>query len=201
MFRADILYIIPAFLIALFQVKVIWKMLPTPKEEDTEVKGIYMDNIKYTLLIDIFMHCMYIFLFFQFFFHVLPITNNFFISFIMRSVGYVLILSGFIESIFALYSISDNWTGLVGYRIKKNQKLITTGIYNYIRHPIYSAVLLEMTGYQFLVNSWLSLGVLFPLYMFFFYHIQLEEKLLIEKYKEKYLKYKSKTKAIIPIIF
>lgn len=195
MFRSDIYSLIPALLIALFQVKVIWKFLPETRIEDTEIEGEYK---KGKLVIYLLINIAYIVLFLQFFFHIFTVTDNSTAIFFLRLLGYTLIILGFIESLLALQALGNNWTGLVDYRIKKGQTLVTHGIFGYVRHPIYSAVLLEMTGYQLLVNSWTFLGVLIPLYAFFYYHIQLEERLLFKKYNGEYKKYKSKTKSILP---
>ena len=46
MIRSDIFWIIPAVLIAFYQVRFIWKKLPLYDEKETEIKGSYTDSDK-----------------------------------------------------------------------------------------------------------------------------------------------------------
>lgn len=78
---------------------------------------------------------------------------------------------------------------------KSNDKLITTGIYKYARHPRYIEHPLFFIGLG-LVLGYTSL-LWFALYLFISFAITayFEEKELIQRYGEEYLKYREKTPA------
>jgi protein-S-isoprenylcysteine O-methyltransferase Ste14 len=78
--------------------------------------------------------------------------------------------------------------------------LVTNGIYGYIRHPIYTGVLLMALGT--LIFSQTLLMLLFFLFMliFFIFKLTQEEKLLTKHFSKEYPEYKKHTKALIPFI-
>lgn len=79
--------------------------------------------------------------------------------------------------------------------------LITTGIYAYVRHPIYSAFLFVSTGLIFISNNL----YLFILPIIFWALLSLviintEEKWLIEKFGNEYREYSQRVSRFIPIL-
>lgn len=113
--------------------------------------------------------------------------------------GFILSIIGVVISISARKEISANWTGPYNYQIKKNHSLVTTGIYKYIRHPIYLGLGINFLGVEILVQSYLiffaPLGTLL-----IFYWAKREEALLTKHFKKDYLDYKRRTKMFLPFI-
>src|SRR5260221_12113784 len=60
--------------------------------------------------------------------------------------GILLVLLGMAISVSARVVLSTNWSNAYEYQIKKDQELITTGIYSLIRHPIYSGMTISFIG-------------------------------------------------------
>ena len=94
------------------------------------------------------------------------------------------------------------WTGYQNY----NTKLITTGIYSYIRHPIYFSIYLYTLASLFTIiphSNWfviLSFCLLMSYILIFLYIAALkEEDKLYDMFGKKYWKYKNNTNFIIPI--
>lgn len=80
-------------------------------------------------------------------------------------------------------------------------KLITTGIYSIVRHPMYSGVIIMAIGWSILWGSLLSLVFSIVLAVFFTFKAKKEEKLLSEKYRD-YAAYQAQVKKkIIPYIY
>lgn len=79
--------------------------------------------------------------------------------------------------------------------------LVTSGPYHWFRHPIYASVIYFswscVIGFPFketiLAVLLITAGLLIRIF--------LEEKSLIDSYKQEYLDYSKKTKRIIPFIF
>ncbi len=79
-------------------------------------------------------------------------------------------------------------------------KLVTDGIYAYIRHPQYSGLFLITIG---MLVQWPTLLTLlmWPILTYAYYRLALrEEKIVEEQFGEDYLRYKEKVPAFVPII-
>ena len=82
---------------------------------------------------------------------------------------------------------------------KKNAILIDSGVYKYIRHPIYTAILLSTFGWAIYSGSLFRIIVFITLFLLFEIKSTFEEKLLIAKYPN-YLNYKKTTGKYFPKI-
>ena len=84
----------------------------------------------------------------------------------------------------------------------EEHKLITNGIYQYIRHPGYLSDILIFIGIGMTVFNWITLIYLIITYpIVYAYRIIVEEKMLINIFGEDYIQYKKNTKRLIPFIF
>lgn len=113
--------------------------------------------------------------------------------------GVTLVFIGVVICIVSRHTLGKSWTNAKDYKTRTNQKLITGGVYRYIRHPIYLGVNLVLTGGEILVSSYLI--VLLPLvYLWSYNQAKKEEKLLQIGFGHEYKNYKSKTYMFIPYI-
>lgn len=194
----NVYYVLPIFTLFLYQKLVVWRKLPSYNKSETLVNHHYSDKqIFFFVLIYYLILCLFVY---QSVFTLLPLLsqNN---RLVITIVGYILFLSGFFVSVVALKQLGPAWTAMAFYRIKANQKLITKGIYKYIRHPIYLSIILQAVGYELIVNSWLFLIFAIVLFLTISFHINKEEKMLTEYWKDKYVKYSLKTKRLVPMIY
>jgi len=83
--------------------------------------------------------------------------------------------------------------------LKKDCQLITSGIYSYIRHPMYTSVIVMMLGILLTNFSFLEGGLFIGLIITLFLKASREEKLWINHHLE-YQSYKDKTKFFIPFV-
>lgn len=83
--------------------------------------------------------------------------------------------------------------------VYENHRLITSGAYKYIRHPIYLGVLLSYIAIPMIFNSWGAwLIMLFTAVPALIYRINVEEGMLIRHFGASYQDYMMKTKKLIP---
>jgi protein-S-isoprenylcysteine O-methyltransferase Ste14 len=83
--------------------------------------------------------------------------------------------------------------------MRENAKLITTGVYGYIRHPMYSSVIIMMVAFVVATPTIEEIILLVGLIIVLLLKAKREEKLWIE-HDKKYQKYKEQTKLFIPYI-
>jgi len=86
--------------------------------------------------------------------------------------------------------------------ILPGQTLVTTGVYGYIQHPMYTAVLLVAAGLPLLLrSSWALLVALVIISPAVWIRIREEEALLADAFGESHRAYQSRTRRLIPFIF
>jgi protein-S-isoprenylcysteine O-methyltransferase Ste14 len=86
-------------------------------------------------------------------------------------------------------------------QIKNDHKLIKTGMYKYIRHPMYLVLILfGISQMLFLPNKIGILPILFIIPLFLYFRIKGEEKMLLNTFGEEYKQYIKESKMIIPFI-
>lgn len=118
----------------------------------------------------------------------------------MQIIGLVFIIIGASISISARKSLGSNWAHAFEYQVKNKQELVTSGIYKYIRHPIYAGVILGFTGGELVAKSYLVFIVLI-LIPAAYHQAKLEENLLVEHFADEYKKYMKRSKMFIPLLW
>ncbi len=84
---------------------------------------------------------------------------------------------------------------------KQEHKLITTGAYRRVRHPLYASALMLIFSLALLSASWLLLGFwLITLLIFRLIVIPAEERNMVEKFGHPYESYRDRTGALLPKI-
>ena len=76
--------------------------------------------------------------------------------------------------------------------------LRTTGVYEHVRHPIYSAVLLAVLGYCLAIGSTWSWAWAAVILVFFWTKSRWEDRLLHEEYGAAWLAWARRTGALVP---
>ncbi|MFA6017524.1 MAG: isoprenylcysteine carboxylmethyltransferase family protein [Patescibacteria group bacterium] len=115
--------------------------------------------------------------------------------------GFILVILGFIEGVVARKTLDDNWTNSNEYQIKTNHELITSGIYGYVRHPIYGGILLMVPGVLLVAGSYTFIAGLVAMLLIFEVFARREEKLLTKHFGKKYIEYMKTTKKFIPFVY
>lgn len=129
---------------------------------------------------------------------VLPIPASY--AFAFQVIGFMVMSIGCGICIWARYLLGANWVGGYEYQIKNEQILVTTGIYAYIRHPIYIGVFLLFIGGEMIAQSLLWISVLFmsiPLFL----QAKREEVLLGKYFGNTYREYQKRTHMFIPFVW
>ena len=113
------------------------------------------------------------------------------------SAGLILCLAGFALAVWARHHLGRNWG--MPMTFKEGHDLVTGGPYRYIRHPIYTGMLLALLGSGLVICPvWLAVFVGVAIYCVF--SARTEEGLMVQAFPEEYTQYKRRTKAFIPFV-
>jgi protein-S-isoprenylcysteine O-methyltransferase Ste14 len=119
-------------------------------------------------------------------------------SITLTNLWWILII---ISSITALWIFTHNKVGNFNItpEIKDNAKLVITGPYKFVRHPMYSSLILFMLGIVLYHFNWINLLFLIIMTLAVLIKAFKEEKLWHIN-SDFYHEYKKSTKMIIPFI-
>ncbi|WP_297630756.1 isoprenylcysteine carboxylmethyltransferase family protein [uncultured Clostridium sp.] len=115
-------------------------------------------------------------------------------------IGILLMILGIIVRAIAVGTLRKNFT--LEVNISSKQKLITSGIYKYVRNPAYTGSIVSLMGIAIsfrCVNSIIWSFIL--LIVCYSYRIKVEERALKERFGDEFLQYCIKVKKLIPFIY
>ena len=115
---------------------------------------------------------------------------------ILRMIGLLFTLAGAALAIWARIALGTNWSGLV--TVKENHALITDGPYTWVRHPIYSGLLLALLGTALVQGKVVYLIVISLAAVALWVKLRTEERFMYETFGEEYRYYHQNVKALIP---
>jgi len=132
-----------------------------------------------------------------FFLYFIPIRINGFLitAAYGKPMGLIIGISGCIILVLSLLQLNTNLSPFPSP--KKTGSLVQFGLYRYMRHPIYSGIILMGLGFGFYYHSLWKLLITIALIVFFYFKSRYEERLLIQKFPE-YTKYKKNTGRFFP---
>ena len=113
----------------------------------------------------------------------------------VRTVGLVLSLLGLLVMLAAFRSLGGAIQ--IAPEPRANAQLVTGGIYRWLRHPIYTAIVLVVVGLSLRKPTWLVAIAAVIVIIFLVIKSRYEETLLIARYPE-YSAYRQHTTGVLP---
>ena len=117
---------------------------------------------------------------------------------VFQWLGYAVFIVGSGIAIMAAFHLGKNLTPLP--KPKDNAELVQTGLYRWVRHPIYFGVILLALGWGLIQQTTLVWMYVFALIIFFDMKSRKEEKWLCERFSE-YPKYQGRVRKLVPWIY
>ena len=117
-------------------------------------------------------------------------------------VGFGLIIIGQLARSFAMITCGESFNHIIQRVKKDNHKLITSGIYKYLRHPSYFGFFYWSIGTQLMIGNFIN-AILFTVasWVFFRNRIPYEEETLEKLFPKDYQIYKARSWVGIPFIW
>ncbi|HZZ16599.1 MAG TPA: isoprenylcysteine carboxylmethyltransferase family protein [Candidatus Sulfotelmatobacter sp.] len=103
---------------------------------------------------------------------------------------------GIAFAVWARFYIGQNWSSAVS--IKVGHQLVRTGPYAWVRHPIYSGLLLAMIGTALALRESRGLIAIVVLWLAFWVKSRMEERLMLKAFGPEYKNYSRSTGALVP---
>ena len=114
----------------------------------------------------------------------------------IEGLAVLLTAAGIAFAIWARFYIGENWSSAVS--IKVDHQLVRTGPYAWVRHPIYSGLLLAMIGTALARRELRGLFATILLWIGFWIKSRMEEGLMHKMFGAEYQEYSRSTGALIP---
>jgi len=117
---------------------------------------------------------------------------------VVNVAGILITLCGAGFAIWARIHLGKNWSGQPAIRV--DQKIVRTGPYSIVRHPIYTGLLIGIAGTAIATGSVTALCILVIIFVVFVLKSRIEEKFLREEFGEEYERYRREVKGLIPFV-
>lgn len=110
--------------------------------------------------------------------------------------GLLFATAGLLFACWARSILGRNWSAVV--QVKQDHELIEKGPYRIVRHPIYTGILLGLSGTALLLGEWRALLGFGIMFVSFWRKLRLEEAWLGEYFGPKYGEYMQRVRSLIP---
>ncbi len=114
-------------------------------------------------------------------------------------IGLAVLVAGMGFAFWARASLGRNWSAVV--TLKEDHRLIRTGPYAIVRHPIYTGLLTAVLGSAVAlgrVHHFVALALVFAAY---WRKSRIEERWLAQEFSAEYETYRREVPALIPFLF
>jgi len=129
--------------------------------------------------------------------HFGPLSHRFVPAYrVIRETGVVITWIGVGIAIWARRHIGKNWSGLV--TLKQDHQLVRTGPYRWVRHPIYTGLLMAALGTALVLGEWRGIVAFAMLIAAHTLKAQREEALMVRHFGSVYEDYRRRTGFLVP---
>jgi protein-S-isoprenylcysteine O-methyltransferase Ste14 len=129
----------------------------------------------------------------------LPLLRQRFVADMLwiATLGAALTVAGVALAIWARLTLGRNWSATVMQ--KSGHELITSGPFRYVRHPIYTGMLVAMIGPALAVGEWRGVVAVAISWLALWRKYRLEERYMVELFGSQYQEYRKRVPALIPL--
>jgi len=110
--------------------------------------------------------------------------------------GVLVTAAGVALAIWARWRLGRNWSDKVV--LKVDHELIRSGPYRYLRHPIYTGILVALAGTALMIGEWRAVVAVILMATNYYIKATREEKILAENFGEAFAEHKKRTGFFLP---
>lgn len=126
------------------------------------------------------------------------------LSFADHELPLAAVISGSVVAVLALWlfhrshaDLGANWS--MTLELREEHRLVTTGVYARIRHPMYAALFADALAQALLLPNWIAgPAFLVAFTLMFALRLRAEEKMMRDRFPSEYDDYARRTKRLIP---
>lgn len=119
---------------------------------------------------------------------------------VLAWVGVVAILAYLYSFYRSHRDLGHNWSATL--EIREKHALVTSGIYHYVRHPMYVSFWLMAVAQALLLQNWfVGLAGFVGIGILYFLRIAKEEKMMLDAFGSAYRDYSKRTARLIPKVY
>lgn len=112
--------------------------------------------------------------------------------------GAAICVAGLVFTLWARHTLAGNWSSDVTF--KQDHELIRRGPYRFVRHPIYTGLLVMFLGTAIHIGEVRGAVSLSLITFGFWIKLNQEERLLLRHFPDSYPNYRQEVKALIPFV-
>jgi protein-S-isoprenylcysteine O-methyltransferase Ste14 len=109
-----------------------------------------------------------------------------------------LCILGLAFALWARVTLGRNWSGVV--TLKEGHELVERGPYRFVRHPIYTGILIMFFATALLQSHMAGFVGVLLIFASFWIKLECEERLMLQQFPERYAVYQRRVKRIIPFV-
>jgi protein-S-isoprenylcysteine O-methyltransferase Ste14 len=113
-------------------------------------------------------------------------------------IGVVICVFGLFVTIWARWTLAGNWSSDVTF--KQGHELVKTGPYRFVRHPIYTGLLVMCLGSAIEIGRLRCFLSLVVVGLGFWIKLKQEERLMLRHFPDEYPVYRKQVKALVPFV-
>ncbi|HUB24380.1 MAG TPA: isoprenylcysteine carboxylmethyltransferase family protein, partial [Tepidisphaeraceae bacterium] len=112
------------------------------------------------------------------------------------SLGVMIVFGGLAFAVWARIHLGRNWSGII--TLKRGHRLIRTGPYQFVRHPIYTGMIAAAIGTAMTNSTGDAWVGLIPVLLSCYFKSLREEKLMTGEFGDEYRKFKAEVPGLVP---